>query len=252
MDKKIKIFMGVPSLGDVNHAQMYSLRSMEKTYGEQVEFVYPRHWVGRIFHDYARNQIVKDFLQSDCDALWFIDSDVAPPNHAIELVTKHWDKWEVAGCPYPLFLTPAGSQDAKVVFAMYEELPNGGFKHKEHIPTSGIDYVAGIATGCIFIKRSVFEKLKEPYFEFKYDQESRQMIEGEDIGFCKKVKELGLKFFTDYSMACHHFKRVNLLDVSNYVINEFNERWMAQDRMLRSAIARAKLGLNNKSKLILP
>lgn len=257
--RKYKIYMGLPSMGDRSDVQMYSLRDMERHYKDEVEFVYPRHWVGRIFHDYARNQIVEDFLKTDCDAIWFLDADVAPPNSAIEIVTKHFDKWEVAGCPYPLFLKPSGHDIPKIVFAVYSELESGkGLKTKESIPKDGLDFVDGIATGCIFIKRAVFEKLKKPYFEFKYNPESREMVEGEDIGFCHKVRALGHKFFIDYSMVCHHFKRVNLLDLNNYVITEFNERWMEQDRFMRSQLARAKLGLNRdglvaaKPKLILP
>lgn len=252
--KKYKIYMGLPSLGDRSDVQMYSLRDMEKHYGDQVEFVYPKHWVGRIFHDHARNKIVEEFLKTDCDAIWFLDSDVAPPNTAIELVTKHWDKWQVAGCPYPLFLKPAGHEIPKVVFAVYSDMGEGkGLKTADNIPKDGTGYVDGIATGCLFIKREVFEKLEKPYFEFKYERETMEMVEGEDIGFCHKVRELGHRFFIDFSMVCHHFKRVNLLDVNNYVITEFNERWLAHDQMLRSQIAKAKLGLNKpKSSLILP
>ena len=251
MDKKIKVYMGIPSLGERSDAQCYSLRGIEKQYGDKVELIYPNHFVGRIFHDYARNKIVEDFLTTDCDVLWFLDSDIAPPIASIELVTKHFDQWEVAGCPYPLFLTPNGHDIPKVVFAVYSDLPNGGLKNKESIPKNGTDFVDGMATGCLFIKRNVFEKLEAPYFEFKYDAKTRQMTEGEDLGFCHKVRKLGIRFFTDYELVCHHFKKVNLLDVNNYVITEFNERWMEQDRFMRSQIARAKLGVG-RSKLILP
>lgn len=256
MSKKIKVYMGLPSLGDMHQTQFYALRSIEKQYGDEVELVYPKHFVGRIFHDYARNKIVEAFLETDCDVLWFIDSDVCPPTAAIELVTKHWDKWKVAGCPYPLFITPQGHEHPKVVFAVYDN----GFKSAS-IPDHGTGYVEGIATGCIFIKREILEALPKPYFEFKYEQETREMVQGEDLGFCRKMADLGHKFFIDYSMLCHHFKRVNLLDVNNYAINEFNERWMEQDRFMRSQIAQIKLGIKKpkdsglvvpQSKIILP
>jgi hypothetical protein len=251
--KKIKVYLGIPSLGDRCDAQMYSLRDMEKYYADKVEFVYPKCFVGRIFHDYARNMVVEEFLATDCDVIWFLDSDIAPPNTAIELVTEHFDKWVVAGCPYPLFLKPAGHDIPKVVFAVYNDLGKG--YHTAAVPKDGLDFVDGIATGCIFVKREVFEKLEKPYFEFKYDPETRELKEGEDIGFCKKVNKLGYRFFIDYSQTCHHFKKVNLLDVNNYCINEFNERWLEQDKFFRSQIAQLKLGLKKpkpKSNLILP
>lgn len=247
---KIKVYCAFPSMGDRSDAQTFSLRDMEKFYGDEVEFVYPKHYVGRIFHDYARNKLVEQFMETDCDVIWFLDADVAPPNSVIEIVTKHWDEWKLAGAPYPLFLTPNGHDTPKVVFAVYEDLGKGF--HCASVPASGTGFVDGIATGCIFIKREVIEKLEKPYFEFKFNPETREMVEGEDLGFCRKVNKLGYKFFIDYSMTCHHFKRVNLLDVNNYAINEFNRRWADQDRFLRSQLTAIKLGIAKpKPKLVL-
>lgn len=249
--KKIKIFCAFPSLGEISHAQTFSLRDMEKFYADKLEFVYPKHFVGRIFHDYARNKLVDEFLATDCDVMWFMDADIAPPNTIVEMITQHWDEWKLAGAPYPLFLTPTGHDMPKVVFAVYEDLGHG--YHCASVPTSGTAFVDGIATGCIFIKREVIEKLEKPYFEFKYHPETREMLEGEDLGFCRKVNKLGYKFFIDYSMTCHHFKKVNLVDVNNYAINEFNQRWAAQDQFLRSELTKLKLGMAKpKSSLILP
>lgn len=249
--KKIKVFCAFPSLGDVSQAQVFSVRDMEKFYGDKLEFVYPKRFTGRIFHDYARNKLVEEFLATDCDVMWFMDADISPPNTIVEMITQHWDKWQIAGAPYPLFLTPNGHDMPKVVFAVYEDLGHG--YHCASVPTSGTAFVDGIATGCIFIKREVLEKLKKPYFEFKFDPETREMIVGEDLGFCRKVNELGYKFFIDYSMTCNHFKRVNLMDVNNYAINEFNQRWAAQDQFFRSELTKIKLGMTKpKSALILP
>lgn len=247
---KIKVYMGVPSTGDRCDVQNYNLRALQDQFKDQVELVYPKHWIGRIFHDYARNMIVKDFLASDCDVLWFLDSDVAPPAAIGEYFTIHWDKWKVAGAPYPLFLTPSGHDMPKVVFAVYEDLGKG--YNCAAVPNQGTGFVDGIATGCIMIKREVMEQIAAPQFEFKYDPLTRQMTEGEDLGFCKKVNALGHKFFIDYSMTCHHFKRVNLLDVNNYCISEFNARWMAMDQQFRAELTKIKLGVKPKSSLILP
>lgn len=249
--KKIKVYMGIPSLGDRSDVQNYNLREMERQFGDRVELVYPKNYVGRIFHDYARNKIVEDFLATDCDVLWFLDSDVAPPACIGELLTIHYDKWHLAGAPYPLFITPTGHDMPKIVFAVYEDLGHG--YHCAQVPKDGVGFIDGIATGCIFVKREVLEKMEKPYFEFKYNAETREMTEGEDLGFCKKVNKLGYKFFIDYSMTCHHFKRVNLLDVNNYAINEFNERWLEQDKFFRSQLTQIKLGMGvKKSSLILP
>ncbi len=105
----------------------------------------------------------------------------------------------------------------------------------------------------------MIEKLKEPYFEFKYDPITREIVEGEDLGFCLKVGALGYKFFIDYSMVCHHFKKISLLDLSNYVEMQKQAVLDTSDRVYRQSIAKMKLKelskpkiQPTKSRLILP
>ncbi len=248
MVKKIKMFMGIPSNGERHDSQNYFLRRMEKQFGDKIEFVYPEIFVGRIFHDHARSAYVKQFLATDCDLMWFLDSDIVPSERVLELITKHYDKWEVAGAPYPVWMSQAGYEGPQITYTVYKSMGEGKGLSPAPIPEQGIDFVDGIATGCIFIKRHVFEKLQEPYFEFKYDTSTREIIEGEDLGFCLKVNKLGYKFFIDYSMICHHFKKVSLLDVSNYVEMKKQEVLEISDRAYRQSIAKMKLREMSKPK----
>jgi hypothetical protein len=252
--------MGIPSTGDRVDAQNYYLRRMEKVYGDRIEFVYPEIYVGRIFHDNARNAYVQQFLASDCDLLWFLDSDIVPSERTLELVVTHYDKWDMAGAPYPVWMVQEGHDGPQVTYTVYKSGPNGGLC-PTMIPESGIDFVEGIATGCVFIKRHVFEKMEKPYFEFKYDPITREIAEGEDLGFCIKANTLGYKFFIDYSMLCHHFKKISLLDVSNFL--EYQKQLVIDncDRVIRQVVAKKQLEKMNrreqvieqpKSRLILP
>jgi hypothetical protein len=260
--KKIRMYMGIPTTGTICDAQTYVLRELQEKYGDKIEFVYPSVCIRRVFHDYARNSIVEEFLDSGCDVLWFLDSDVAPSKHVLDLIVLHWDKWVVAGAPYPVFITPESDKGPQVVFTVYKG-GNGVGLAPANIPPEGLDYVDGIATGCLFIKREVFDKLQKPYFEFKYDHETRIMTEGEDLGFCKKLGALGIKFFIDYSMVCKHYKQVCLLDVNNYAVEYANRAVLAYDRDIRPKVdalvarLKAKTGTDrpqpqSKSKLILP
>lgn len=236
----IKMFMALPSTGETTSAQIYMLRKLEKEYADRIEFVYSPNWCGRIFHDFARNALVDEFLATDCDVMWFLDSDIVPHPKVLSLF-DNYDNWEMAGCPYPVFMKPPGYENPQVVFTVYQEI--NGKLASANIPASGIGFVSGIATGCIFLKRSAFEGLEKPYFEFKFNQESRQLTEGEDLGFCKKVNALGKKFYIDYSLVAKHFKKVDLLDVNDYAIEYSNRSVQAYDAHLRSAIAKKKLGI---------
>lgn len=250
--------MGIPSTGDRLDAQNYMLRRVAKKYEDRIELVYPDIFVSRIFHDFARNKYVEQFLASDCDILWFLDSDVLPPDRVLDLVTEHGDKWDLAGAPYPVWMTVDGYEDKQVLFCVYKALEGSTKLHAAKIPFDGsTDFVEGIATGCIFIKRKVLEEMTKPYFEFKYNEEDRSMTEGEDLGFCLKANKLGYKFFTDYSMLCHHFKKVSLLDVSTYTQFQVQQAIDASDTALRQILAKKKLERMAKqqlpqSRLILP
>lgn len=232
--KKIKLYVGIPTVGTVVDFQSYMLRDLEKQYGEHIEFVYPTACAQRIFHDFARNAIVEDFLKTDCDILWFLDSDVVPPVHVLDLITKHKD-WQVAGAAYPIFMKPKGEDHRQVVFTAYKG-SNGTGLSPTRIPDEGVEYVDGLATGCMFIKRGVFDLLKKPYFEFKFNPETREPIEGEDLGFCLKLKALGIKFLTDYSMVCKHQKTVCLLDVNNYAMSYAKKAIEAYDAQVRGQV----------------
>lgn len=256
-DRKIKIYMGIPSTGDRNDAQTYFLRRMEKAYGGKIEFVYPEIYVGRIFHDFARNAYVEQFLATDCDILWFLDSDIVPSERVLDLVTEHGDKWKLAGAPYPVWMTHPGFDGPQVTFCVYRRPDKDKGMVPSAVPEAGLDFVDGIATGCIFIKREVLEKMEKPYFEFQYNSITREMTQGEDLYFCKKASDLGYQFFIDFSMVCHHYKKVSLLDVSNYL--ELQKGMIIEecDKSLRQIIAKKNLELmakkeKSKSKLIIP
>lgn len=234
MDKKIKVYCGHPSIGNTATAQFFQMRNYERDYGDKIEFVWPEKAVYRIFHDYARNEIVKEFLKTDCDVLFMLDADIVPPNRLMELVTKHYDKWLISGASYPIWM------NNQIVFTVYGQADQKN-KKLELIEVPKVieeqtSYVDGLATGCLFIKREIFEQHVEmPYFEFVYD-EDRKMRIGEDLGFALKLHEKGIKYFTDFSMVCKHYKNVDLLDMSNFVTETSNSVVKKYDAEIRAKV----------------
>lgn len=252
----IKVYVAVPTTGTIVDSQVYALREIEKKYKDKVELIYPDNCVRRIFHDFARNAHVEDFLDSGADILWFLDSDVTPPTHILDLVTEHLDKWVVSGAVYPVFMIPPGFGDCQVVFTAYN-LFDGVLRPKPTVPQQGLDYVDGLATGCLMIKREVFtEKLSTaPYFNFTFDPNTKVMTEGEDMYFARKMSEQGIKFFTDYSMVCRHQKNVDLLEINNYAMRFANDAIQAYEKKVRETLMASmqkKKEEQAKPKLYLP
>lgn len=220
----LKIFVAVPTTGSVVDSQSFALREMEELYKDVITLVYPKICVRRTFHDFARNQMVEEFLDSGADILWFLDSDITPSPYLLDIVKNHHEKWKVAGATYPVFMQPPGLDHLEVVFTAYKKNPKTGNFMAAPVPMTGRGFVDGLATGCLFIKREVIEKLSKPYFEFSYNSESREITEGEDLGFMRKLSALDIKVFTDFELACKHQKTVDLLDVSNYAMAYSNRQ----------------------------
>ena len=214
----IRVFVATPSQGTIADAQPFVLRDLAALYADSIELVYPEHCVQRRWYDFARNGMVKEFLASGCDILWFLDSDVVPPRDVLDIVADHHTEWKVAGAPYPIFVTQPLTGERELVFAVYDGHKGGGLAPCP-IPGSGTAFVDGVATGCMFIKREVLEHMAQPYFEFKFDPTTRHPDQGEDIGFCLKLKAQGIRFFVDYAKVCSHHKEVDLLEANNYAIN---------------------------------
>lgn len=265
MDKKrkLRVFVAIPTMGVVADLLPHRLRQWEEQYKDEIQFVYPEHVVRRMFHDFARNALCQEFLDSGCDIMWFIDSDVVPAPNSIDLLTKHLDKWEAAGCPYPVWMSRKEDDNiSQVIYTIYDYIEGKGLSPAD-IPKEGTAFVGGVATGCMLLKRSVFEKLEMPYFEFKYDEKTRDLTLGEDLGFCLKLLKQDIKFFTDFSMICQHFKNVDLLSVNNYAITYGNKSVITYDKMVKDQVAAAvkaayktgfEAGLQHKQKsqLIMP
>lgn len=241
---KIRVYMGIPSMGDRWDYQGYALRDIEKRYADEIELVYPEQCVHRFGHDFARNEIVEEFLESDCDILWFLDSDIGPAPHVLDLITLHGDKWLAAGAPYPLWLMTPHTKEMGVAFTAYKgnaPTPDGKAMGLSMavVPKSGTEWVDGLATGCLFLKRELFKQLEKPYFQFKRKPENQECTEGEDLGFALKLQKLGIKYFCDHSMVCGHRKTVDLLQVGNYAISFANNKLEEYDRQIRAQVLEA-------------
>lgn len=174
----------------------------------------------------VRNQVVKEFLETDYERLMFIDSDI---EFSDEDVAKLW------------------SMDADIAVGVYT-MKEDGAKYAAWMNGELVDdleecespvEVDYAGTGFMMIKRSVFEALK-PYtdveefqlldrktngfryvfFDFPREElvkERAQEISKEipclrvvrelpeDYGFCKKARALGFKVIMDPSVKLKHY-----------------------------------------------
>lgn len=241
---KRKIFLGWPATGKRLDHHIYLLRELQERYGDCIEFILPDFAASRFPHDFARNCLTEEFLDSTAEAIWFLDSDVVPPFQILDLVKNQWDEWKICGAPYPLWMPAPGSGEQTIMFTSYDGICADKGDGKKGIymtecPQTGQRFVDAIATGCMFIKREVFDVLEKPYFEFKFSKDMRAVEEGEDLGFCLKTMAKGIKCLIDYSMACGHLKEVDLMAINNYAINLSNKKILVYDMHIRQQVEEA-------------
>ena len=166
----------------------------------------------------ARNGAAKEFLDTDCTHLLFIDSDIS---FTPEDVAKLFQTNQSVVCAlYPkkyLKKENFGTKNEIIDFAVSGEI------RKINDNLSEID---SVATGFLLIKREVFEKMIEYYPNLKYKNDidaygakdtimydffkvginpSTLVYDSEDWGFCHLWKKMGGKIYARTDISLGHF-----------------------------------------------
>lgn len=143
----------------------------------------------------ARNAIHNMFLETDFPYLMMLDSDVLIPPFLVEKLMSH--KKPIVGGWYANKNRLERYTPHPIVYDYVNTDANGNvnWKHREQ-PGTGLEQVDGMGAGCWLMERSVAEKLgKSPY----------DMAGGtEDLKLSKKLLDLGIPMFVDWSLHCPH------------------------------------------------
>jgi hypothetical protein len=146
----------------------------------------------------ARNLVHDHFLErSKNEFLWMLDSDVIPPPGIVEKLLKHMKRkdvrivggwYKIKQEPYnPVVYYDDGFDDRGI--AQYRQ-----FGHNEI--GKGLQEVDAAGAGCWMLHRSVAEAIGKSPFHMKEG--------GEDLLFCRRVRDAGFKLWIDWSQACAH------------------------------------------------
>jgi|TARA_R100000458_G_C8274937_1_gene249930 hypothetical protein len=224
----IRIFVATPVHSDVSLHYVQALLEFSKTcWQKKVKVTF--ELVKSSLVTQGRNLCVSSFLESDHTHLLFIDSDIYfTPASIFKMIETNKD---IISIPYPLktFLwdkafekfkqgkvkTPRELSHAMNTYPLKVE-DNSNI----NVSKEGVMEVTHSPTGCMLIKRSVFDKLIKSYpdlyinqhtvingkmvkrpnfwnfFDCVHDPITKTYL-GEDFGFCKLWKDIGGK--------CHAF-----------------------------------------------
>lgn len=139
------------------------------------------------------------------DKILWIDSDIAfDPQDAIRLYDS--DKDIVSGA----YLFAEGYT------ASYPELGKSGLTFDEVINLKDVTEIEGCGFGFLCVKQGIFEQLSRPWFQqvmgtLELDGKTIEFpIMGEDLSWCKRVRDLGYKIYLDPSVKVTHHKTMKL------------------------------------------
>jgi len=153
---------------------------------------------------YARNQIIDKFIQTDCTHLWMIDRDVSPPQHLGLLAAALNQDGLLFSGVYDSYHT-----EKQVGFPqVYKHLGGTTWQTVPKIswPKAPVFKADGVGAGCLLLRRDlVTEKMTPPWFEFRHDERG-SLVVGEDLVFCEKAGGV----YVVPSYQCAHYKEVSM------------------------------------------
>ena len=147
--------------------------------------------------DVARNALVRAARENKAAFIFFLDADVLPPPDIVQRLMA-WKVPIVSGVYWSKRGYPA----------VWEPHPSGrGFTPIKNLPQRGLTEVAGISMGCSLVDMRTFSCIPDPWFEWGL-RDPRKEGEGEghseDLTFCQRASEAGLKLYVDAGLRCLH------------------------------------------------
>ena len=158
----------------------------------------------------ARNLLVQDMLESDCDYLMFIDSDINfEPEHVFRLMA--WAQDPKRGI---VAAVPRTRSENKTYIATLDYDDNGDLT----MNGMGLVRAKRVATAFMMVRREVLEQMVEAHPDWKYyDTRSDRMLPclfdfqlteegymGEDFLFCDRARDLGFEVWVDPTITLGH------------------------------------------------
>ena len=186
----------------------YKIGEWEYKLGDDILILEPRE--GNLIFQ-LRNSLINDDLSQNKKqkinlnyrkSLW-LDTDNRPKIDDIFHIIKLSKKYDVIALPYPAHDMPAwvcGNFGHNMDSITWDKNKGSGIEVKDW---SGFGFIA--------IDKSVYERLEHPWFAHPVEEFGRNNSKarpiGEDVYFCRKLKEAGIKLHIDWEHPIGHLPR---------------------------------------------
>ncbi len=166
-----------------------------------------------------RNNIVQTFLGTDCDWLWFVDTDETFDPDIIERFIKSSDAVERPIVSGLVMAYRPKHKPTPVEPACAQLDENNILRTVRNIPAGNPWEVAAVGAGCLFVHRTVYEAILKsagdtafPWFQnvswHRPDKDGNPVVAamGEDYTFSLRAGHEGFPILVDTDIQCGHRK----------------------------------------------
>jgi len=151
-----------------------------------------------MFADRARNEAVKEFLDSDRTHIIMLDSDHIHRADIVQQLCKR-----VIEDPERHIIGGVNFKRSEPYSPCVCYVDNSGGVWRPHEWTPVIEEVDRIGFGCVIIDRRVFEAVEWPWFVNDPHYESKT-LGSHDNYFCAKAQAAGFSVWCDYGLTSPH------------------------------------------------
>lgn len=207
----MKILIAVPTYENIYPDTFKGIYDLD-TCGNDLDF--------NFFRGYdvanARNQIAKSTLEGGYDYCLMVDNDEVLPEDALKNLLE-----TEASCPLGHCMAvgyclsrPSGGANTSgrttaFKFGGKDYVVDDAYKIHEltDLRDKGVTkiQIRGSGLGCALIHKSIFEKMRYPYFKWVLYDSGSQL--SEDLYFCEQFPKIKTPIFVDTRVLCGHLMR---------------------------------------------
>lgn len=131
-----------------------------------------------------RIDLCKKAMERGCDFILFLDDDMRIPMETLSQLVSHQKDIIGANCATRAMPPSPTARNTKkeLVFT--------------RLNSTGLEEVRSVGTGVLLIRAAVLARLPQPWF---WEDPVNRI--GEDVNFCLKAREYGLKVFIDHDLS---------------------------------------------------
>lgn len=231
-NKEHKVVIGIPTPTTVPYPFVLSLGalvaySMKQVGSDNLSLAISMQ--NGVRTDRNRNVILQKFLDSDYEWILWLDTDMAYPMDMLHRYLQQ-DK-KVIGCLY----FKRNEPHWPIAYGTNESENDDLFPYSPLNPLTfdpdKLWEVEAIGAGGLFMHRSVFEELDNPWFKYDpyyhipKDVRKEHGLRGlsHDLEMCERIRDKGIQIFCDPKVRADHIDMVNPINQDNFMECHFGD-----------------------------